>query len=135
VANVRRSIVAPRIDTRVVIRREPPDILEVVFRDYVDSREVEFAIEQVERELGARPARFVLINTLETTGYNANVRAPGAKLLSVLKQRGVLCGVAIAPSAAVRMIGAAVAFVAGLQIDFVPTRKDAISKLAHRRVS
>jgi hypothetical protein len=41
----------------------------------------------------------------------------------------------IAPSSAVRMIGAPVAFVAGLHIEFVATREEALRRLEQKRRS
>jgi hypothetical protein len=130
---VRPSDVVPR--ARAAVRREPPDIIEVIFRDYVTSAQVEDAIDDARRAMAAWPARFVIINTTETTGYDASVRRPGVALLGLLKASGVIGGATVAPSSAVRMIGSAVAFVAGLKLEFVATRPEALTHIDKKRSS
>jgi hypothetical protein len=123
----RRSDVVPR--SEAVVRFEASDVIEVAFRDRVTSGQVDQAIERTCDLLRNRTARLFLIDTLETTGYEPSVRGPGVALLKAMKQYGVVAGAAVASSGTVRMIGAAVAFVAGLQVEFVPTRDEALKKL------
>jgi hypothetical protein len=123
----RRSDIAPRFEA--VVRFQSSDVIEVCFRDRVTSGQVEQAIEQARDLLRKAAARLFLIDTLGTTGYEPSVRGPGVTLLKVMKDHGVTAGAATASSGTVRMIGAAVAFVAGLQVEFVPTREEALRKL------
>jgi hypothetical protein len=123
----RRSDIAPRFEA--VVRFQTSDVIEVSFRDRVTSGQVDQAIERARELLRNKAARLFLIDTLETTGYEPSVRGPGVALLKVMKEHGVIAGAATASSGTVRMIGAAVAFVAGLQVEFVPTREEALRKL------
>jgi len=126
----RQSAVAPRPDGNVVVRWEPPDIVEIVFSGYVTVRGTEYAIDGVCQH---PDARFLLINATDVTGFEPGVRVPGVTLLRVMKERGIKHAVAVAPSPGVRMIGSAVAFVAALKVDFFALRRDAIGCLEQKR--
>ncbi len=119
----------------VRVRWEEPDIIEAVFVGYVTSQSVFDAIDLIKIELGQRSAGFFLLDASATSGYDPDVRNPGVALLRTLKERGVAAGACVAPSATVRMIGAAVSFVAALPIEFVGTRAQALTGLQRRRLS
>jgi len=119
------SDIAPRpADDRVSVRFNPPDVVEAVFSGRVTVRDVETAIVGVKDELVRKRVRYFLLDATDTTGYDTDVRTPGVQLLKTLREGGVLSGVCVAPSSTVRMIGAAVAFVAGLPIKFVHSRAE-----------
>ena len=103
---------------------------EIIFSGYVTASGTENAIESVT----AHPlARFLMINCTEVSGIRPGVRVPGVTLLRVVKDRGIERAVAVAPSPGVRMIGAAVAFVAALKVDIVATRREALAHFEQKR--
>jgi hypothetical protein len=109
------------------------DVSVVEFCGHINGTAVTEAVEQLEVELAAQPASFLVIDGTAIEGYSPDVRSPGVALLKVAKRYGVQCGVCVAPSAAVRMMGAAVAFVSSLPFDFVETRGQADQALQRRR--
>lgn len=115
------------------VRWEEPDIVEVVFSGHVTGVVTEKAIAALATFTVRRVPTFCLINCTDAAGYDTSVRTPGVALLRRLRASGVVLGACVAPSAAVRMIGAAVAFVSGLHIDFVETRPLALQKFAAER--
>jgi hypothetical protein len=104
--------------------------VEVVFRGHVSARVVDWVVEHVEQQ---RTPRFFLFDATDVAGYDANVRVPGVRLLEILKKRGAVAGVTVASSPTIRMIGAALAFVAALPVEFVATRNEGLERLARRR--
>jgi hypothetical protein len=105
----------------------------VEFFGHISATVVTSAVEQLEVQLADEPASFLMIDGSAITGYNADVRISGVALLKVAKRYGIHAGVCIAPSAAVRMMGAAVAFVSGLPFDFVESRPQAEQAILRRR--
>ena len=123
----------PRPESRVSVEFVPPDTVEMKFRGHVSTREVEIALDGAKlAALRTRP-RFFVLDATDTTGYDADVRRPGVELLKGLRELGVGFGVCIAPSSPVRMIGAAVAFVAGLPVKFVEHRVECEAALSAKR--
>lgn len=98
-------------------------------------RDVEVAIEGVKALLVSARPRFFLLDATETNGYDADVRTPGVRLLKTLREGGVASGVCVAPSSTVRMIGAAVAFVSGLPVTFVESRREVAAILRNARAA
>jgi hypothetical protein len=109
------------------------DVSVVEFCGHINGMVVTQAVEQLEVDLAAQPASFLVIDGTGIEGYSPDVRISGVALLKVAKRYGVECGVCVAPSAAVRMMGAAVAFVSSLPFDFVETRAQADQALQRRR--
>jgi hypothetical protein len=126
----RSSAVVPCATANVIVRWQPPDIVEAAFHGRVAVRTVEEAIEQIRAE---RPARYFLLDASEVSGFDPDVRVPGVLLLRTLKDRKIEHAVCVAPAPSVRMIGAAVAFVATVKVDFFPTRREALARLAQKR--
>ncbi len=111
--------------------RQVEDILEIQFFGYVTGAIAETAAAGARKHLAGRPSFFV-IDTSHATGYSPDVRVPGVALLRALNGDG-LAGFCIAGSASIRMIAAAVAFVAATPVTFVETRMMAVAQIEARR--
>jgi hypothetical protein len=127
-----RSISVPKGNQLARVYRSG-DVSVVEFCGHINGHVVTQAVEQLEVELAAQPASFLVIDGTAIEGYSPDVRVPGVALLKVAKRYGVMAGACVAPSAAVRMMGAAVAFVSSLPFDFVETRALADAALQRRR--
>ncbi len=111
------------------------DTAEVVFRGYVTKAAVERAVGELRERLIGGAFQFLVIDGGQISGYEADVRKPGVQLLRVAREAGIRGGVCVSPSSAVRMMGAAVAFVASLPFDFVAHRSMAIESLSRQRMA
>ncbi|MFK7986150.1 MAG: hypothetical protein AB8I08_08965 [Sandaracinaceae bacterium] len=109
------------------------DTLYILFKGYVREDTVEFAVNECRNLLLREVRRYLVIDCCDIDGYSADVRGPGVNLLKVTRGLGVLAGVCVAPTSAVRMMGAAAAFVSGVPIDFVASRIECDAALAKRR--
>lgn len=127
-----RSTSAPK-DTGLARVYRSGDVSVVEFSGHITGAVVTQAVEQLEGNLAAQPGAFLIIDCSAIDGYSPDVRSPGVALLKVAKRYGVHGGVCVAPSAAVRMMGAAVAFVSSLPFDFVESRFEADRALQRRR--
>jgi hypothetical protein len=129
----RSSIVARPREGAVTVR-QVEDILEIQFFGYVTGSIAESAAAGARKHLADRPSFFV-IDTSHATGYSPDVRVPGVALLRALKWDGLVAGFCIAGSASIRMIAAAVAFVAATPVTFVETRMMALAQIDEKRAS
>jgi hypothetical protein len=127
----RSSIVSRPRDGAVTVR-QVQDILEIQFFGYVTGAIAETAAAGARKHLAGRPSFFV-IDTSHATGYSPDVRVPGVALLRALNCDGMVAGFCIAGSSSIRMIGAAVAFVAATPLTFVETRMMALAQIEARR--
>jgi hypothetical protein len=127
-----RSTSAPK-DSGLARVYRSGDVSVVEFSGHITGTVVTRAVEQLETGLSGQPAAFLVIDCSGSDGYSPDVRSPGVALLKVAKRYGVHGGVCIAPSAAVRMMGAAVAFVSSLPFDFVENRMEADRAIQRRR--
>lgn len=125
------SIQVPAPRHTVAVERSAPDAIELSFRGHVSDRAVEYAIERIREEDGAR---FFLLDATHTESYDESTLVPGVLLLRELRARGVERGVAVSDSP-VHIIGSAVSFVAGLKVEFVRTRQRALARLEAYRGS
>lgn len=111
------------------------DTIYVLFSGYIREETVQFAVDESRRLLRSGEQRYLVIDCCDIEGYSADVRGPGVSLLKTTRDLGIVFGVCIAPTSAVRMMGAAVSFVSGLPIDFVASRVECDASLASRRRS
>jgi hypothetical protein len=109
------------------------DVLAVIFRGNVTASQTEEVLEAAQRDLDGRSLRHFVVDAEHAVTYSADVRAPGVALLRTLRTAGATGGVAISRSPAIRMIGAAVAFVAGVRVEFVESRVQATDRLKQLR--
>jgi len=113
--------------------RQTQDVLEIQFFGYVTGATADRALADArERLAGGRPSYF-LIDTIDVTGYSPDVRTPGVALLRALKSASLVAGFCIATSSPIRMIGAAVAFVAATPVTFVDSRRAALAQIERER--
>jgi ABC-type cobalamin transport system ATPase subunit len=105
-------------------------VLDATLVGYQDGASITRLLEAVRGALQGRKARAIVFDTTQMDGFSPTVRSPGVELLTLVKSSGAGRGVAIATSAGVRMMGAAIAFAAGLPLEFVETRALAEARLA-----
>ena len=108
------------------------ETLECVFRGHVTGASMHRVVERTREMIGARRPRVVIFETTEVTSFTADVRIPGVPWLADLKMLGVEVSWAVAPSSAVRMMGASIALAAGLRLHFVAKREEALAAIAQR---
>lgn len=120
----------PSRPAEVRVRWRNDGALEASMHGYQDEASITRLVEAVRGALDERPARAILFDASEIAGFSPNVRKPGVELLSLIRARGIARAVAIAPTPGVRMMGAAIAFAAGLPLDFLETRALAEARLA-----
>ena len=85
------------------------------------------------RALVARgTVRAVVFDTTSMTTVDADVRSVVFELLSVFRTAGVTAATAAVTSGAARMMGAAIAFGAGLPIEFFATFDEALARAKAR---
>jgi hypothetical protein len=109
------------------------DVLAVFFRGHVTGAQTQSVIEAARTALEGRSVRFFVIDALDANSYSTDVRESGVALLRLFGKAGATRGVAVSTSGAIRMIGAAVAFVAGVRVEFVGSRHEANKRLAEYR--
>jgi len=130
-----RSTVAPKGGGTAYVRWAFTDVIEVEFRGSISAHVVNAAVLSLSERLAEQRATFLLIDGTDIERYDADVRGPGVALLKAARQGGVVAGACVSPNSAVRMMGAAVAFVSSLAFDFVATREDALSAIDRRRLA
>jgi hypothetical protein len=105
------------------------DVVIITFPTTTDGPSTDALTRQLKVELtGRRPHGFIF-DCLSTQTYAADVRAPGARLLKTLASAGAVHGCCVTNRSSIRMIGTAVAFVAGVSVDFVGTMPEAVAIL------
>ncbi len=85
--------------------------------------------ERIQKEISTRAPRFFLINGERLSGFDAAIRSDSAELLRALRAAGVLKVAAVTELSAVRMLGTAVSFAAGLPLKFYAKRAEALAAL------
>lgn len=124
-SNFRSSGTAPALTSQDV-RWGGPGVLIVRFRGRVSGAQTMQLLETVREELAAEPVRAFVFDCTRAESYTVDVRAPGVELLQALRDAGATRGYAAASSSSIRMIGTAVAFVAGVNVRFVESVSEAV---------
>ena len=117
-----QQLVSPRV------RWATPTVLEVAFTGHVDAAQVHRTVDEARRAVRDQPPTSFVIDATDASNYSTDVRGPGIELMQLLRDAGAIRGYAVAPSSAIRMIGTAVAFVAGIQVRFVSTLDEAMNE-------
>ncbi len=94
---------------------------------------LEPTVAEVRSVVAARRPRFALFDTRDVESYSPDVRGPGSDLLRTLREAGLERALAVAPSAAVRMIGSALALATGTPLSFVESVDAAYARFAELR--
>ncbi len=106
------------------------DVLVVRFCGYVTGANTRRITEAARRALSERAPRTFVFDCSTAHSYSTDVREPGVELLQSLRQAGAEHGYAVSVSSSVRMIGTAIAFVAGIKVKFVETLPEALAELS-----
>ncbi|MGE0792424.1 MAG: hypothetical protein AB7S26_42510 [Sandaracinaceae bacterium] len=106
-----------------------PSVIEVRFRGHVTGESTRLLTEHARQLLLRGTPRAFIINCEEAKNYEPDVRGPGVRLLELLRESGATIGYAVSRSPAIRMIGTAVAFVAGTRVTFVETPREALAAI------
>ncbi len=104
------------------------DVLRIRFTGHVDGRAIESVLSGVRAILNKKP-QGVIFDTCGVTSVDPNLRAAALTLLKELRAAGVRAAKAAANSSGVRMMGAAIAFGAGLPIEFFSTYDEALARM------
>lgn len=127
--------VRPRGETGTIIFRfAKPTIIDLVWTGYITGPSCGHYPAQLERLLASRRIDYAIFDALGVTGFSADSRVPGGRLLAACKAAGARRVMVVTDSSAIRMIGSTVALATGMSIRFFATRGeafDAISK--HQR--
>jgi hypothetical protein len=127
--------VRPRGETGTIIFRfARPAIVDVVWSGYITGQSCGHYPEQLERLLASRRIDYAIFDALGVTGFSADSRVPGGRLLAACKAAGARRVMVVTDSSAIRMIGSTVALATGMSIRFFATRSEALEAIAkHQR--
>ena len=127
--------VRPRGETgTIVFRFARPTVVDLVWTGYITEASCGHYPEQLERLLANRKLTYAIFDALGVTGFSADSRVPGGRLLAVCKNAGARRVMVVTDSSAIRMIGSTVALATGMSIRFFATRSEAFEAIAkHQR--
>lgn len=115
-------------------RFERPAVLDLVWRGYISEASCGRYPAQLEHLLAAQRIQYAIFDALAVTGFSADSRVAGGRLLSICKQAGARRVMVVTSSGAIRMIGSTVALATGMSIRFFATRAEALDAIArHER--
>jgi hypothetical protein len=123
--------VRPRGETGTIIFRfAKPSIIDLVWTGYITAQSCGHYPAQLERMLAQRRIDYAIFDALGVTGFSADSRVPGGRLLAVCKAAGARRVMVVTDSSAIRMIGSTVALATGMSIRFFATRDEAFQAIA-----
>ena len=127
--------VRPRGETGTIIFRfAKPKIIDLVSTGYITGPSCAHYPAQLERLLASRSIDDAIFDALGVTGFSADSRVPGGRLLAACKAAGARRVMVVTDSSAIRMIGSTVALATGMSIRFFATRGEALDAIAkHER--
>lgn len=105
------------------------DVVVINFPRIASGATTDLLTEELRGELSGRFPRAFVFDCLGTESYTVDVRASGASLLQTLARAGADRGCCVTEKSSIRMIGTAVAFVAGVSVKFVRTLPEALDSL------
>lgn len=108
------------------------DVVVITFPQTASGESTDFITDQLSTELETRRAHGFIFDCSQTDTYTVDVRAAGARLLSTLAKAGATEGCCVTDKSSIRMIGTAVAFVAGVNVKFIKTVPEALDYLQGR---
>lgn len=114
---------------RITFRFLTPVILEVIWSGYITRASCGHYPDQLIRLLGRTTIRYAIFDALAVTGFTADSRVPGGRLLEICKRAGARRVMVVTNSSAVRMIGSTVALATGMSIRFVAQTADALEEI------
>lgn len=127
--------VRPRGETgTIVFRFARPTIVDLVWTGYITEQSCGHYPALLERLLASRRIDYAIFDALGVTGFSADSRVPGGRLLAACKAAGARRVMVVTDSSAIRMIGSTVALATGMSIRFFATRVEAFDAIAkHER--
>jgi hypothetical protein len=114
---------------RITFRFLTPTILELTWSGYITGAGCGHYPDQLGRLLAGKSIRYAIFDALRVTGFAADSRVPGGKLLDLCKRAGARRVIVVTDSSAIRMIGSTVALATGMSIRFVPGQQDALEEI------
>jgi hypothetical protein len=111
------------------VRFISPTILDLVWTGYITEASCAQYPAQLEHLLAAQRIDYAVFDALRVSGFSADSRGPGGRLLSICKQAGARRVMVVTDSSAIRMIGSTVAFATGMSIRFFATRAEALAAI------
>ena len=117
----------------VTVRWSGSDTILLSFAGYVTGAELAPVLAELRSMLAERKPRFLLFDASDVSSYAADVRAPGAELLTITKGANAELAIAVAPNPLVRMIAASLSLVTGMGLTFVDTRAEAERRIREAR--
>jgi hypothetical protein len=127
--------VRPRGETGTIIFRfAKPTVLDLVWTGYITEQSCGHYPAQLERRLANRRIDYAIFDALDVTGFSADSRVPGGRLLAICKAAGARRVMVVTNSSAIRMIGSTVALATGMSIRFFATRAEAFDAIARHEL-
>jgi hypothetical protein len=123
------SLRPPGESGRISFRFLTPLILELVWSGYITQASCGHYPERLTRLLAGRSIRYAIFDALAVTGFSADSRVAGGKLLALCKGAGARRVIVVTDSSAVRMIGSTVALATGMSIRFVASQAAALGAI------
>lgn len=106
-----------------------PALLDVVWTGYITDASCAQYPAQLQHLLAAQRIDYAIFDALGVSGFSADSRGPGRRLLSICKEAGARRVMVVTDSAAIRMIGSTVALATGMSIRFFATRPEALAAI------
>jgi hypothetical protein len=114
---------------RISFRFLTPLFLELVWSGYITQASCGHYPERLSSLLVGRSIRYAIFDALAVTGFSADSRVAGGKLLAGCKGAGARRVLVVTDSSAVRMIGSTVALATGMSIRFVASQAAALASI------
>ena len=111
-----------------------PTVVDLVWTGYVTEASCGQYPWQLQHLLAAQRIDYAIFDALGVTGFSADSRGPGGRLLAICKDAGARRVMVVTESGAIRMIGSTVALATGMSVRFFATRAEALAAIEqHQR--
>jgi CheY-like chemotaxis protein len=123
------SVRPPGATGTIVFRFARPTVIDLLWTGYITGASCGHYPEQLERMLASRRITYAIFDALGVTGFSADSRVPGGRLLAVCKSAGARRVMVVTDSSAIRMIGSTVALATGMSVRFFASREEAFEAI------
>lgn len=103
-----------------------PAVVDLIWTGYITEASCGQYPAQLEHLLASQPIHYAIFDALGVSGFRADSRVPGGRLLAICKRAGARRVMVVTNSGAIRMIGSTVALATGMSIRFFATRAEAL---------
>lgn len=111
-----------------------PEVLDLVWTGYISEASCGQYPAQLEHLLASRRISYAIFDALGVSGFSADSRVAGGRMLAICKQAGARRVMVVTESGPIRMIGSTVALATGMSIRFFATRSEALGAIEqHQR--